>query len=214
MRSDLRRNLGLGGLLFVALFVVSTFIVSTPNSDASPADAAKKYGAHTGGLAAQAWIISVAVLVGIAFFWYLRDLLAETPALQRLATIGFGGALIFAASGGVSAGIDFALSDIANKTSTSPTTMQVLNVFNTDVTGVMAAGGVAAFLLATGFVITRSAVLPAWLGWVAVVLGIAALVLQPASPIGAAAWVLIASIVLLATKGPAVAADPAPAVVA
>jgi amino acid permease len=206
MRSQLRRNIGLGGLLFIVLFVISSVIAPEPSSRASASSAAAKYAAHTGALAVNAYVIVVAVAVGLAFFWYLRELLAETPSVRRLATIGYGGVIIFAVSGGLTAGIEFSLSDVSNHV--SPTTIQTLNVLNTDVSGVLGAGGVAAFLLATGIAVTRSAPLPNWLGWIAVVLGVAVLALPFASGPGAGIWVLIASIVLLVTREPAASAAP------
>lgn len=214
MRPDLRRNLGLGGLLFIALFLVSTFSFSSPSSDASPATVAKKYAAHTGLVGVDAWVVVLAVAVGIAFFWYLRDLLADTPGVQRLATVGFAGALIFAAAGGVSAGLYFALSDVGNNHATSQVTLQTLNLFENDVQSVMAAGGVVVFLIATGIAVTRSPALPNWLGWLAVVLGVASIALPFASEPGAAIWVLISSIVLVATRTPSVVPTQTPAAVA
>jgi hypothetical protein len=210
MRSQLRRNLGLGGLLFVVLFVFTAVIAPEPSSRASASSAAAKYAAHTGALAVDAYVTVVAIVVGLAFFWYLRDLLAETPSVRRLATIGYGGVIVFAVSGGLGAGIDFALSDVSNHVST--TTIQTLNVLNSDIVGVLGAGGVVAFLLATGIAVTRSESLPSWLGWVAVILGVAALALPFASGAGAALWTLIASIVLLVTREPATSpASAAPA---
>lgn len=207
MRSQLRRNLGLGGLLFVVLFVVSSVITPSPSSRASAGSVAAKYAAHTGALAVDTYLTVIAIVVGLAYFWYLRELLAETPSTRRLATIGYGGVIVFAVSGGLAAGVDFALSDVSNHV--SPTTIQALNVFNTDVGGVLGAGGVAAFLLATGIAVTRSGPLPSWLGWVGVVLGVAVLALPFASGPGAGIWVLIASIVLLVTREPAVSPTPA-----
>jgi hypothetical protein len=110
----------------------------------------------------------------------------------------------------MAAGIDIALSDVSKHV--SPVTIQTLNVFSTDVGGVLGAGGAAAFLLATGIAVTRSEALPTWLGWVGVVLGVAVIALPFASGPGAGIWVLIASIVLLATREPA--ASPAAAATA
>ncbi|HTR70080.1 MAG TPA: hypothetical protein VMH41_07610 [Mycobacteriales bacterium] len=210
MRSALRRNIGLGGLLFVVLFVISSVIAPQPSSRTSASDAAAKYAAHTGALAINVYVTVLAIAVGLAFFWYLRDLLAETPAVRALATIGYGGVILFAASGGLAAGVEFALSDVSNHASLS--TIQTLNVLNTDVTGVLGAGGVVAFLFATGIAVMRSSALPNWLGWLAIVLGVASFALPFASPPGAGIWVLVASIVLLVTREQESAPAPAQAV--
>jgi hypothetical protein len=57
--------------------------------------------------------------------------------------------------------------------------------------------GVLAFLWATGISVIRSGVLPRWLGWVMIVLGIAAVTpIGFVSFLGAAILVLIISVVL------------------
>ena len=69
-----RPHIALGGLLFVVLFVVSSFVVpSTPGSHATAAKVISFYHKHKTVVAVNAWIIEVAVFVGVIFFWYLRD---------------------------------------------------------------------------------------------------------------------------------------------
>jgi hypothetical protein len=68
--------------------------------------------------------------------------------------------------------------------------------------------GLGTMLLASGICAVRRGALPNWLGWVAIVLGIA--FLTPAFPVGlfgSAAWVLVVSIVWL-MRGTPQAATP------
>ena len=66
-----------------------------------------------------------------------------------------------------------------------------------DFSSIMTGVGVALFLLATGLVVIRSAALPVWLGWLAVVLGVASLVIFFLGFVGIGLWVLIVSVVIL-----------------
>lgn len=208
MDAHLRRRLGGIGLLFIALFALTSFVMPGTNSRWSPAKATQFYAAHQGTLRIEAYGTVIAIVVGLAFFWYLRELLATSESARSLATIGFGGIILFAASGGLNAGVEFALADVANHASGS--TIQTLNVFNTDVGSMVGAGGVAAFLLTTGIVVVRTGVLAKWLGWVGIVLGVASLALPFAGGAGAALWTLIASIVLIAGREPVTVGSGAP----
>jgi hypothetical protein len=209
----LRRRIGGTGLAFIALFLISGSIVPSPDAHWSAARSVKYATDHKTSLLIACYVTVAAVAVGLALYWYLRDLLATDPASTRLASIGFAGVILFATSGGLSAGVDFAMSDVAKHA--SPDTIQTLNIFNADVGSLMSAGGVAAFLLTTGIVVIRTAVLGRWLGWVAAVLGVADIALPFMSGAFAAFWTLLASIALLASsRGAAVGSgdrmDPLP----
>jgi hypothetical protein len=214
MDARLRRRLGGTGLLFVALFVISSFVVpSQPDSAATAAKVASVYAHHRTGLVIEAYLTVAAIAVGLAFFWYLRDLLASHPAGRRPATIAFAGVIMFAGSGGLSAGAEFAIADVYKHA--APGTLQMLNVLNQDVPSFFAAGGVVAFLAGTAVAIRRTSALPAWLAWAGFVLALASLALPFLSAPAAALWTLLASITLVATRqsmtvGAGPARDPLP----
>jgi hypothetical protein len=194
-----RQRIALGGLLFVVLFVVSSFVVpSTPGSHDTAAKVISFYHKHKTVVAVNAWIIEVAVFVGVFFFWYLREYLSTVSANRRLATLGFGGVILFATDGALSAGINWMLADSVNHL--SGTTMQTLNVIQNDLTTFLSGVGAAIFLAATGVAVIRSGVLPRWLGWIGVVFAVAALALPFLGILGVALWTLITCIVLLVSK--------------
>ncbi len=191
-----QRWLAVAGLVFVLVVVVA--VVSTPNLD-STASAAKVVASATNHK--STWRFSglvtlVAVFEGIFFFWYLREYVATVAANRRLATIGFAGAILFATSGLVSAGIKFSIADGVGHL--DPNSMQVLNVLQNDLSFALGGIGVALLLVGTGVATIRRGPLPAWLGWVGVVLGVLGAV---AGPPAAGLWILIASIVILARAG-------------
>jgi hypothetical protein len=196
MDTRLKRWLGIAGLAFVVLFVVSFVMVpSTPTAHASVTKVVAFYHKHHSAFAVNAWVIELAVFVGVFFFWYLRDYVGVTDSSRRLGTVGFAGALLFATTGGIAAGINFALADAVNHA--SGTTIQTLNVLQNYLNVFLGGAGVAIFLTATGVVCILNRVLPRWLGWIAVVLAVVSLALPFLGPPAAGLWVLIASIVIL-----------------
>jgi hypothetical protein len=106
------------------------------------------------------------------------------------------------------AGFTFTLGDAADHL--TPDAAQGLNALNSDFFLPLAAGG-GTLMIATGISSIRSRVFPAWLGWLALVIGIAAI--TPAGFFGFLAflvWTVIASIVMWrAGTGTAAAAPPA-----
>jgi hypothetical protein len=193
----LKRWIGLTGLLFVILVVVSGAVMGPmpPNSNASAAQVVAFYSKHKSRVELSAYIVELSVFVAVIFFWYLRDLVATVEANRRLATIGFVGVVIFAVQGGLTASVKWALADAVNHV--APTTMQTLGVLQNDGSTFLGGVGQAVFLIATGIALIRSGVLARWLGWVGVVFGVVALALPFIGPIPAGLWVLIASIVIL-----------------
>jgi hypothetical protein len=118
-----------------------------------------------------------------------------------MSAIFFGGAVVITAGALVAGAIHFALIDAADKGQVDVAhTLNVLD--NNDFAPI--AGGIAILLLAAGIATVLSPVLPRWLGWVSIVLGV--LNLTPLGFIGsllAVVWVLVVSILL--ARAPAVA---------
>jgi len=200
----LQRWLGVVGLIFVALLVVSVVTSpSLPSAHSSGAKVVASLQSHKAALRFSAVIIGVAVFEGLFFFWYLRDYLSEVPSNRRLATVGFAGVVVFAVAGGVGAGGRLALADAVGHV--DPTVMQALNVLQNNLNAVLAGAGTAVFLVANGIATIRNGPLPRWQGWVAVVLGVIAIA---AGAPAAALWILITSITILLRAG---RSTPAPA---
>ena len=197
MEVGLKRWVAIAGLLFVIIVVVSGAVVGPmpPGSHASAAKVVAFYMHHKTGVQVSAYLLELAVFVGLFFFWYLRELVSTIPANRRLATFGFSGAVLFAVSGGLAGTFKWMAADAV--THVNPGTMQTLGVLQNDGTTFITGVGQAVFLVATGIVLIRSGILPRWLGWVGVVFGVVALALPVIGPVPAGLWVLIASIVIL-----------------
>jgi len=187
-----QRWLGLAGLLFVVLVVVTFPLSPSLSSHANPAKVVSYAHQHKGAYTASGLIVGLAVIEGLFFFWYLRDYLCDLGVSRRLVTIGYAGVVLFAASGALNAGVRLSMADAVDHV--DPVVMQGLNVLQQNINFVMGGAGVAVFLLATSVAIVRSRALPPWLGWVGVVLGVVGTVIGAPA---AALWVLIVSIVIL-----------------
>jgi hypothetical protein len=160
----------------------------------------------------QVEIAAVITVIGgtllVFFFAYLRRILrpaeGEGGILSLLAVIG---AAILAVGGAIDATISFAIAEAADDIDlASVQAMQAL--WDNDFLPV--ALGSAVMWLAVGITVVQHGMLPKWLGWVAVVLGVASL-----TPVGffsfplGALWVVVVSI-LLTVRARVASATPTP----
>ncbi|MGZ4375792.1 MAG: hypothetical protein ACXVR9_13530 [Gaiellaceae bacterium] len=195
-----------GVLLFLGVIVGG----NTPDANATPAHVVAYYASHQGSQQASCFLIAYALVFGLFFGGALRSYLRARSTGDGLIAVGFAGMAVLAAGAGVLAGINFAATDVPTKI--SPSAMQALNVLQNDVFfGLLI--GTCVFLIGNGLAIVRSAAaLPAWLGWVAALLGVVAvtpigwIVLLFALPL----WSLIVGVLMfLRQEAPAPTAAPA-----
>jgi hypothetical protein len=194
----LRRWVGLGGLALVLTILVTIFATpETPSSTASPAKVALFVHAHRGGLFLSAYLTSLTVLIGAAFLWYFREVVAPAAPGRRLANLGFAGGLLFLVAGMYAAGVSFAMADVAHHA--DPNVLQTLNIFSEDINGF---GGAATALMmgATSLAILRSKALPSWLAYVGLVLAVASFAIPFLGLLGVGLWVVLTTIVILVTS--------------
>lgn len=209
MLKSLGRWAPLTGAVFAVLFFVGAMVGgNTPDSDASPQKVVTYFTSHRGHDQTSVFLIAYALVFGLFFAAALRSFLRGRSA-DGLVGLGVSGMTVLAAGGATFLGFDFAASDVPGKI--SPAALQALNVLQNDVFFALLIG-TGVFLIGYGLAIVRSAALPAWLGWVAVPLGVIAvtpigwLVLLFALPL----WSLIVSVlVFLRQDAPATAAAPA-----
>jgi hypothetical protein len=186
----------LTGVLFFGLLLAS-FIVggSTPGSDATGQHVISFYTAHRSRQQVSAFLGFYAVVFFLFFAGVLRARLREaSPEGSPLAALSFGGALLVAIGGAVFASITIGLADVPDKL--GPDAAQGLNVLVNDFFAPLIAG-TCVFMIANGIAVVRWGVLPAWLGWLAIVIGVVAV--TPVGFFGFLAlviWTLIVSILL------------------
>jgi hypothetical protein len=195
----LRRWLALCGIVAPVLIVLAFTVVSgkTPNDKASAAKVVSFYRDHKDANMVAALMVTIAaVLLGL-FAARLREVLRGDRVVSGVLPIAaFGGVLILAAGLLFSATVHFALVQAADHRLAAPA--QTLNVLdNNDF--FLLVGGLALLMLAAGIATLRRPVLPRWLGWAAIVIGVLCL----AGPVGFAGvilsviWIVVVAILML-----------------
>jgi hypothetical protein len=186
----------LTGAAFAVVFAVA-FLAGgdTPDTDAS----GQEVISHYEDAAERFPLILGLVIAAVLFLFFagvVREALRSSDAGPNwLATVVFGGGVVYTIALAIFAMGQIMLIDAADLR--QPEVAQALNIFDND-NFFPAVVGLATFLLATGWHTLRSHVLPTWVGWVAVLLGILAL----AGPAGFLAfllfpiWVLVVSVLL------------------
>jgi hypothetical protein len=191
------RAMPLSGVLFVALVVASSVASgSSPDDKASPAEVISFYRHHQNAQRLSGLLTVIAVVVGVFFFGVLRGRLRQREGNEQFAAMAFGGAILFGAGGCLSAGIVFTLADVPNRMNAGAA--QTLNLMQNNLDFALTTAGISALTLTTAIAILRSRMMPPWVGWLSVVIGVVAV----AGPIGWFAflamgpWVLIVSVLL------------------
>ncbi len=199
----------LTGIAFILLLIVGFVIMGEPPDSSDPVQKTIDFykdndteiwiGVILQGLAATALVF---------YAGYLRKVLrAAEGEGHMLSTVALAGATILAVGATIDATISVALVETVDDV--DPAAVQALAaLWNNDF--IPLAVGALIFLLAAGLSIIRHGALPAWLGWVAILIAVVSM-----TPIGfigfmaAALWIAITSIMLslrarsTATPGPA-----------
>jgi len=208
-QSTWERLAPLTGLVFVAI-VVAVFATggSTPGDHDSAREVQDFYGQHHDKHMLLAFIMTISIPFLLFFVSILRYELRRAGGTGQLANAAFAGGVLAAAGFGILAFVHLALADAGDSVKTIGTT-QALNVLDNNDFLPMAAG-MGVLVLAAGLSVVRHGGLPKWLGWVGVVIGVAAF-----TPAGFFAfllsgiWVAIVSILLTLGRQ---STAPAPAV--
>jgi hypothetical protein len=187
----------LSGALAVPFWIASVALISTKVKGSKGPEILANYHKHSDGtlLAGLLWAIGI-----VLFIWFLGSLrsryLAAEGGAGRLTALAYGG--------GIAAATIAALIPVAdevgalNKNDIDASGAAVLHHFS-DGFFVAAEYTLPVFFFASAILVLRYAVLPKWLGWLSLLIGIVLLI----GPIGWAAfifatpiWILIVSVLL------------------
>jgi hypothetical protein len=184
------------GLLFVVFLVVSFLMLHTPSSGDSAAKIGHYYTKHKTVVDVSGLLTYLAVFTGVWFFVWLWSYYRSFPGQQVTAAVALVGAVLFAISGTLTAGIDFAFADHTKKLNDGA--LVALNQLQADLTYPMTIVGLSLLFTASGIVIYRARAFPRWLAWVSWVLALVALVPVVAffAFLATPIWVLIISVLL------------------
>jgi hypothetical protein len=195
-----------------AVLVLLGFLVgsSTPDSDASAQQAVSSFMSHRTHDRVSVFLIAYATVFALFFAASLRSYLKARSEGDGLITLGFSGMVIYVVGALTAVGMEFAATDAPAKI--SPSAEQALNVLQDDVFFALLVGA-GIFLIGNGLAIVGGAVLPKWLGWVAVPLAVLAV-----TPLGwfvaifaLPIWALIVSVLMFMRQEAPVAAPAAAA---
>jgi hypothetical protein len=195
----LERLAPLAGVVFTVVFAAG-FLISgeTPDSDATGEEVIKHYD-DDAKILAGFLLLMLASLMLMFFAGILRRHFASSgPAW--LASVVFGGAVVYVGGLGIFALTQFALVEAAdNKQAAVAETLNVIDNTNFAPVGF----GLVIILFASAWHVLASRSLPVWLGWTALALG----VLGFAGPLGFVSflvfpfWVLAVAIALFRRTG-------------
>lgn len=196
-----RQLLPLSGVASVLLIILSFLIVGEPpDIGAPPAEVASYYADNDSNLQIGAAILALGAFFFLLFSTAITSLLrGDAPRGSVAAKFSLGGAIVFVVGMTIFAGLAFTAGDAVDDI--GPGTLQTLHVLEMDMFLTVAVGG-AAFLLGAGVAGRGTDVLPSWMTWAAIVIGVVAL--TPAGFFGFIAlgiWTLIASVMLAMRAG-------------
>jgi hypothetical protein len=186
----------LTGIAFVVVLIISFAVSGEPKSADDPVnEIVDFYVDNKDSVEIGAILSAVAGVLLIFFGGYLRKVLrARAEDGEMLSLVAFIGVAIVAVGFAIDTTIGIALSEAADDI--DPAAVQALQAL-WDNDFIPLALGVIVFLTATGLSVIRSGVLPRWLGWVMLVLGVVGVTpIGFVSAIGAAIMVLVLSILL------------------
>jgi hypothetical protein len=191
-----RTLLPLSGVATVVLTLVA-FIVAgePPDVDAAAPDLVSYYVDNDSDLQFAAAFLALAAFFFVLFTSVIASLLRGAREPDSVTPyVTFGGGIIFAVGATIFAGLTFTAGEIAEDVDVE--TLRLLNGMEMNMFFTVAVG-TAAFLLGAGVGALKSGLLPRWLAWVAVVLGVLAITpLGFASFVGLGVWTLIVSVML------------------
>jgi hypothetical protein len=201
------------GIVFIALVVVCVILLGEgPDATKKTAqEVADFYQDNEDEQIIGSFLVGLASVFFLFFAGSLRRLLREAEGPDgMLSAVSFAGATVFVAGAAVVATINLALADLADDL--DPVALQAINGITWDFY-IPFIVGMAPFFFASGLCAVRTAALPKWLGWVAIVLGVVIV-----TPVGFFAllaggvWILVVSILLTmrARGAPGAPAAPAP----
>jgi hypothetical protein len=201
----------LTGVLFGVLVLVAVFTNSseTPKASASAARVVSYYAAHRSEVETSGILFALAFVVLLLFAGALRSYLRRTSAAEGLSALVLAGAVLMVAGALAGTGVEYGIAH--NLHDLSPETIKTLNFVSSELFLPLLAGGFT-FGVCSGIAILRGAALPTWLGWVAIVIGIATLIPPTSFPalFAFVIWSIIVSVLMYRRSGSVDAAGTSP----
>jgi hypothetical protein len=176
--SRLERWAGLGGVLYVVLFIGGVILAfsGSPNGDSAPSKVVSYYGdsGHRDKIN-FGWL---AVILGVFFFlWFLgglRQVLRRVDGDGFLTTVATFGGAVYATTTLVGMSLNAGIKTMSDDTYHHQVFPSLIHAADDAGYVIHASGGVAAgaMIIAASLAAMGAALIPRWAGWVGVVFGI------------------------------------------
>jgi hypothetical protein len=198
------------GPLFAVLFFVVGMALegSTPGEKASAAEIMKHFNSHQGRTLTDVFLTPLGAALIVLFASAIRARARDRDQHGAGPTVMVSGAVLLAAS--MLAGSTLNLALVSSSDHNQPQVAQTLNVLS-NANWIPFIGGIAVFLIGAGMTTLSAKLLPAWLGWVALVVGVASLA-GPGGFVGffvTPTWILVAGILIAVRTDRSSATTPA-----
>jgi hypothetical protein len=196
-----KKLLPLSGVAAVLLIFVAFAVGGeTPEADDSVGSIVAFYEDNDTDLQIASGILAIGGFFFLLFSATLADLFRRARPDRRVAAnLSLAGGILFAVGTTIFSGIEFAAAEYADDI--DPSGIQTLSALSNDMFFTLAVG-VGAFLLGAGVAALKGELLPGWLAWAAIVIGVVAM--TPAGFLGFLAlgvWTLIVSVMLAMRAG-------------
>ncbi len=202
------------GIVFVVLVVVGIAgSGESPEGNASTAKVVAYYTRNSSNVKTFDIIFVLAFLAFVLFAGALRSYLRRSSGAEGPAAVALGGAILLATATMIGSAVEFGLAE--NIAHLQPSAAQALNLLSDEIF-IPALAGAFLFGLCSGIAILRGARLPSWMGWVAIVIGVAALIPPASLPalFALVIWTAIASVLMYLGSGSSPAGGSAEAALA
>jgi hypothetical protein len=192
----MKKLVPLSGVGAVAAIIAAFMIVGeTPDGDAPINEVVSFYTKHDSDAQFSGALLALGSFLFLVFSSTLAGILRRAQGeTGGSSALSYGGGIMFSVGVSIFAGLMFSLGDFGQDI--DPSALQAIHVLSEDMFFPLAVG-VVAFLIGSGIGVVKTGVLPKWLGWVAIVVGVVGL-----TPIGffsfmvLGLWTIIVSVML------------------
>src|SRR6476660_8495789 len=160
------------GVIFVALFVAILILIGQGQdaTEKTAQEIVNHYQDNNTKESIGSILIAFASVFILYFGGWLRRMLRDAEGPDGiLSTVVFGAAVVFSAGAAIGGSIHLALADLADNI--DPIALQAINGIDFDLFFFFPVG-LGTMILATGISAVRHGILPKWLAWVSVVVGV------------------------------------------
>jgi hypothetical protein len=191
----------LTGVLFAVVTLAGVLTApETPETSDSPAQILHYYTAHRSAIETTSIVVGIGFLLVVFWSGVLRSYLRQARGAEGASALVLAGGIVMAVAALGISGLEYGIAHELKHLSQSQ--VQTVNFVATELFLPILAGG-CIFGVGAGVAILRGAALPRWLGWVVIVIGIAALI-PPVAFIALAAfaiWTIVVSIMMFIRLG-------------